>query len=52
MQKMAACPATQRWWKIMDPMQQPMPDTAPGEKWAEMSEVFHFDMPATQTSKS
>lgn len=45
MRKMAACPETQRWWKIMDPMQKPMDDAAPGEKWSPMPEVFHFDGP-------
>jgi hypothetical protein len=27
----------------MDPMQLPMADAQPGEKWSEMPEVFHFD---------
>ncbi len=43
MRQMAACPETQRWWRIMDPMQQRMPDAEPGDKWSEMREVFHFD---------
>ncbi|MGA8940448.1 MAG: L-rhamnose mutarotase [Acidobacteriaceae bacterium] len=42
MARMAACLDTQRWWSIMDPMQLPMPDTKPGDKWSEMQEVFHF----------
>jgi L-rhamnose mutarotase len=46
MRKMAACEATQRWWKIMDPMQLPMADAEPGEKWSMLEEVFHFDGPA------
>jgi len=45
MKKMAACPETQRWWALMDPMQTPMPDALNGEKWSEMREVFHFDGP-------
>ncbi len=45
MQKMAACPETQRWWSIMDPMQAPRADAAPGEKWSPLQEVFHFDGP-------
>jgi L-rhamnose mutarotase len=45
MQKMAACPETQRWWSIMDPMQAPMADATPGEKWSVLREVFHFDGP-------
>ena len=43
MKKMAADPETQRWWAIMDPMQAVMSDAGPGEKWSEMTEVFHFD---------
>ena len=46
MRKMAADPETQRWWAIMDPMQQRMADALPGEKWSEAHEVFHFDGPA------
>lgn len=42
MRKMAADPETQRWWSIMDPMQAPMNDASPGEKWSSMREVFHF----------
>jgi L-rhamnose mutarotase len=41
--KMAADPATQRWWAIMDPMQQPLDTAAQGEWWAPMQEVFHLD---------
>jgi L-rhamnose mutarotase len=43
MLKMAADPETQRWWSIMDPMQEPMADALHGEKWSEAREVFHFD---------
>jgi L-rhamnose mutarotase len=43
MKKMAADPETQRWWAIMDPMQAVMSDALPGEKWSDMTEVFHFD---------
>ena len=43
MKKMAADPETQRWWKIMGPMQRPLPDRSEGEWWANMEEVFHFD---------
>ena len=46
MRNMAADPETQRWWAIMDPMQQRMADALPGEKWSEAHEVFHFDGPA------
>lgn len=43
MRKMAADPETQRWWSIMDPMQQQLPEAQAGEKWLNAREVFHFD---------
>lgn len=43
MRKMAADPATQQWWSIMEPMQEPFPDRADGEWWAPLEEVFHHD---------
>ena len=43
MRRMAADPETQRWWSIMDPMQQRLPEVPPGGKWLEIPEVFHFD---------
>lgn len=48
MHKMASDPETQRWWAIMDPMQQRLPDVPPSDKWLNIPEVFHFDgSPAT-----
>lgn len=43
MRKMAADPETQRWWKIMDPMQQPLPAAQPPDRWLTVPEVFHSD---------
>lgn len=43
MRSIAADPATQRWWSVMEPMQDPYDDRAPGEWWANMEEVFHHD---------
>ena len=44
MKLMAADPETQRWWKIMDPMQVPLPEAeAQGTRWLNLPEVFHFD---------
>jgi L-rhamnose mutarotase len=43
MDKMAADPETQRWWAIMNPMQEPVQNRDAGEWWAEMDEVFHTD---------
>jgi L-rhamnose mutarotase len=43
MRAMAADPETQRWWALMEPMQQQWPGAAPGEWWTQMTEVFHAD---------
>jgi len=43
MQKMAADPQTQAWWRLTDPCQEPLATRAPGEKWAAMEEFFHVD---------
>lgn len=43
MAKMAADPVTQEWWKHCEPCQEPLPTRAPGEWWANMEEVFHWD---------
>lgn len=43
MARMAADPETQRWWKITQPMQQPLADRPVGSWWSPMTEVFHVD---------
>ena len=43
MAKMAADPVTQKWWAVMEPMQDPVATRKPGEWWADMEEVFHLD---------
>jgi L-rhamnose mutarotase len=43
MEKMAADPKTQEWWKRTDPCQQPLESVAEGEWWAPMEEVFHCE---------
>src|SRR5689334_21529514 len=43
MAKMAADPKTREWWTHTDPMQEPLPDHAPGEWWTRAKEVFHTD---------
>lgn len=43
MAKMAADPITQKWWDVCMPCQEPLPDKAEGEWWADMEEVFHID---------
>ncbi|MCD8482589.1 MAG: L-rhamnose mutarotase [Verrucomicrobia bacterium] len=41
MRKMAEDPRTQEWWAVCKPCQEPLPDRAEGEWWAEAEEVFH-----------
>jgi len=43
MQKMADDPRTQEWWSVCKPCQEPLPDRAEGEWWADAEEVFHLD---------
>ena len=43
MAKMSADPKTQEWWAVCKPLQDPLPDRATGEWWADMEEVFHVD---------
>ena len=43
MQKMAANQAMQRWWAIMEPMQDALATCTAGEWWAKAQEVFHTD---------
>lgn len=43
MAAMAADPNTQKWWAVCKPCQEPLPDIAEGEWWADMEEVFHCD---------
>ena len=43
MARMAADPATQKWWAVCMPCQDPLPTRKEGEWWAEMEEVFHQD---------
>ena len=43
MRAMAADPETQRWWALMEPMQEKWPTATLQEWWADMPEVFHAD---------
>ena len=43
MAKMAADPATQRWWDVVKPLMQPLDDRAEGEFWSDMEEIYHLD---------
>ena len=42
-ERMATNPVVQKWWAIMEPLQDPLPSRQPGEWWAQMDEVFHVD---------
>jgi L-rhamnose mutarotase len=43
MEKMKADARMQDWWKITDPMQEPLDTRREGEWWARMENVFHTD---------
>lgn len=43
MRRMAADPETQRWWSVIDPMQEPLVGAGAGSRWLQVPEVFHFD---------
>jgi L-rhamnose mutarotase len=43
MARLAADPATQKWWALNKPCHEPFPDRAPDEWWAGLEEVFHLD---------
>jgi len=43
MAKMAADPATQKWWDVCKPCQKPLDTRKEGEWWADAEEVFHVD---------
>jgi L-rhamnose mutarotase len=43
MRRMAADPETQRWWSIMDPMQELLEGVPAGRRWLHVPEVFHID---------
>ena len=41
MNKMKEDPTTQKWWKLTDPCQVPLPNRKDGEWWKRMEEVFY-----------
>lgn len=43
MARIAADPATQRWWELTNPCQDPLESCRKDEWWASMEEVFHHD---------
>jgi L-rhamnose mutarotase len=42
MQKIGEDTVTQDWWKLTDPMQEPIRDRKEGEWWASMEEIGHY----------
>lgn len=42
MARMAEDPATQRWWDVCKPCQQPLERVGENEWWSDMEEVFYF----------
>ncbi|WP_309617949.1 L-rhamnose mutarotase [Salinibacterium sp.] len=43
MAEMAADKATQEWWAVCSPLQDPLDTRAEGEWWKEIPEVFHLE---------
>lgn len=43
MAKVAADPATQKWWDLVKPLMQPLEDRKENEFWSGMEEVYHLD---------
>lgn len=43
MAAMAADPFTQDWWAVCKPMQRPVADSAEGDWWKDIAEIFHLD---------
>jgi L-rhamnose mutarotase len=41
-QKIGEDPITRDWWKLTDPMQEPIQDRREGEWWASMDEIAYF----------
>lgn len=43
MEEIGADPVTRDWWKLTDPMQDPLETRKEGEWWAEMPELLHLE---------
>lgn len=42
MAKMAADPATQKWWDAVKPLMSPLEDRSPEEFWSDMEEIYYL----------
>lgn len=43
MARMAADPATQKWWDLVKPLMQPLEDKKESEFWSDMEEIYHLE---------
>lgn len=43
MAKMAADPATQKWWDAVKPLMSPLEDRSPEEFWSDLEEIYHLE---------
>jgi L-rhamnose mutarotase len=43
---------TQEWWKLTDPMQEPLKTRKEGEWWTSMDEIFHWSAKNASSGKS
>jgi cytidyltransferase-like protein len=50
MRAIAADRATQDWWELTAPLQEPFPERKEGEWWAEMQMIFHQNNDVHQTN--
>lgn len=41
--RIAADPATQRWWAVCKPLMRPYPERSPEDWWMPIPEVFHHE---------
>jgi L-rhamnose mutarotase len=49
--KIGEDPVTKDWWKLTDPMQEPLETCRDGEWWARMDEIFHWNRKNTPREK-
>jgi len=49
MATIAADPASQRWWQLTDPCQEPWPDRGTGGQWSDLTEIWHLGDPGANS---
>lgn len=45
-------PVTQDWWKLTDPMQEPLETREEGEWWAQLDEIYHWGKERSMSGKA